>query len=696
MSAEMPKAGDESPPIASPESSPEANSQARIFISYASRDVAVADAVVATLERHGVACWIAPRDVKAGALYAEAIVRAISDAKALVLVLSESSVASAHVGKEVERASSKRRPVIALRIDDAPLSPALEYFLGESHWIDARAAGMDAALAKLIAAILEPERTVPGITSVVTPGTSATTASPARRRSRNRIFLAAGLAVLAVALAALLVDRLWLAKHSTPEQAAVPAASGPAAAKAVDTTISEKSIAVLPFVNMSADKEQEYFSDGLSEELIDRLSHSQDLKVISRTSSFYFKGKQATIGEIANTLHVSHVLEGSVRKSGRALRITAQLIRTADGIHLWSQTYDRNLADVFKVQEEIAGTVATSLKAALTSTARGQSTSTNVEAYNLLLQGVFFYHRFNAADLQRAVELFQKAVDLDPNYAVAWAWLAEVYFIMATSGSTHGADDIPKARATAARALKLDPTLAHPHYVLARISLFLDWDWSAARAQYQRTLDLDPDLLGAAAGLAYLNGGMYGRWDEQIAIRKKATERDPLDTGALNNLMVDLFLAGHNEESLAAARQLLLLNPSSDGAHSNMTFPLLLLGRPDEALAAAQKEADEISRLSVLPVAYWALGRKAESDAALKELETKYALDAAYSIAEMHAYRGEIDSAFQWFDRAYRQHDGGMIQVRVDPLLQNLHKDQRYKSVLVKMKLDGDPPTALH
>src|SRR6202034_4911145 len=165
-----------------------ANPAGAVFISYASQDIAVADAVVATLERHGVACWIAPRDVKAGALYAEAIVRAISDAKALVLVLSANSVASAHVGKEVERASSKRRPVIALRIDDAPLSPALEYFLGESQWIDARALGMDAALAKLIAAIREPERTVPGMTSVLTPGTSATTASPARRRSRNHIF----------------------------------------------------------------------------------------------------------------------------------------------------------------------------------------------------------------------------------------------------------------------------------------------------------------------------------------------------------------------------------------------------------------------------------------------------------------------------------------------------------------------------
>jgi tetratricopeptide (TPR) repeat protein len=244
--------------------------------------------------------------------------------------------------------------------------------------------------------------------------------------------------------------------------------------------------------------------------------------------------------------------------------------------------------------------------------------------------------------------------------------------------------------------LKLDPTLEIPHRALARISLFFDWDWSAAREQFQRARELDPDDLTLAAALAWLSGGMYGRMDEQIEIRKKATERDPLDRRSLISLMIDLFLSGRNEESLAAARQLLLINPSGAGVYANMTLPLLLLGRPDEAVAAAEKEADEISRLSALPAAYWALGRKAESDAALKELETKYALDDACSIAEMHAYRGEIDLAFQWLDRAYRQHDGGMIQVRVAPLLQNLHQDQRYKAVLVKMKLDGDPPTALH
>jgi serine/threonine protein kinase/protein involved in temperature-dependent protein secretion len=450
-------------------------------------------------------------------------------------------------------------------------------------------------------------------------------------------------------------------------------------------------LAVLPFVDMSEKHDQEYFSDGLSEELIDRLSHSRNLKVVSRTSSFYFKGRQATIGEIANTLHVSHVLEGSVRRSGQALRITAQLIRTADGSHLWSQTYDRKLVEIFKVQEEIAGTVATSLKAALTSTARAPSPSTNAEAYNLLLQGIYFSRRNNADDWDRSLEFFQKAIDLVPDYALAWARLGEAYLVQAQAGWAHMADGSSKAKAAASHALKLDPSLALAHRTLAELSMVFDWDWSAARAQFQLARDLDPDDLMVALELAWLNGGMFGQLDGPIQIERKMIESDPLDTMARIYLIGNLLFAGRNEEAMASGDQLALLSPSSLYVHANRTYALLLLGRPEEALDAAQKEPDENWRLAALPVAYWALGRKAESDAALKELETKHALDAAYNIAQMHAYRGEIDSAFQWLDRAYRQHDAGMMWVRVDPLLQNLHKDHRYKVTLLKMKLDVEP-----
>src|ERR1700722_897822 len=262
MTAEGPESGKAQPPTDSPPAAQARKASSRVFVSYASQDARVAaDLVAAPGRPGGVVCWIAPRDVKAGAVYADAIVRAISDAEALVLVLSANSVVSAHVGKEVERASSKRHPLIALRIDDAPLSPALEYFLGESHWVDARAGGMDAALTKLIAAIREPVRNAPGIIPPRTPATSAGTAQPPDAR-RNRILLVAGLAVVAVALGALLADKFWLAKWGSAQQP-------DAVANAV---VSEKSIAVLPFTDMSEKKDQEYFSDGLSEELIDMLT----------------------------------------------------------------------------------------------------------------------------------------------------------------------------------------------------------------------------------------------------------------------------------------------------------------------------------------------------------------------------------------------------------------------------------------
>ena len=225
--------------------------------------------------------------------------------------------------------------------------------------------------------------------------------------------------------------------------------------------------------------------------------------------------------------------------------------------------------------------------------------------------------------------------------------------------------------------------------------MYFDRDWGSARAHYNHTRELEPDDLRAASELAWLNGGMYGRLDERIGIENKMLESDPLDTITRLDLINDLFFVGRYEEALASARRLALLSPSAFSAHASMTFALLYLGRPDEALAEARREPDEAWRLMALPVAFWALGRKVDSDAALKELETKYAADLAYNIAEIYAYRGELDSAFRWLDRAYRQHDAGMNGIRVDPLLQNLRKDPRYKAVLVRMKLDGDPPAAV-
>src|ERR1700733_9882378 len=329
-----------------------------VFISYASQDATVAAALVEALERHGMACWIAPRNVKAGALYADAIVRAISGAKAFVVVLSENAIASSHVGKEIERASSKKRPIIALRIDAAPLTPALEYFLSESQWIEAQAGNMEAAYARLLDAFREPEQTAQGTKFGEPLRTGAARAGRPEAR-RKRILLVAGSAFVAAILGAILVDEFWLGRHVSAAQATARAIGSTVTAGPM---ISDKSIAVLPFVDMSEKKDQEYFADGMAEEILDLLAKIPGLTVIGRTSSFQFKGKNEDLRIIGKKLGAAYVLEGSVRKSGDRVRITTQLINAQTGAHRWSETYDRPFSDVLKMQDEIAAALVRALQ----------------------------------------------------------------------------------------------------------------------------------------------------------------------------------------------------------------------------------------------------------------------------------------------------------------------------------------------
>src|SRR5882762_10173353 len=292
MSGKAPESGGGKPPTDPPVAVQVPNASIHVFISYASQDAAVGAALVEALERHGVACWIAPRDVKAGAQYADAIVRAISGARAFVLVLSETSIASSHVSREIERAASKERPIIALRIDAAPLTPSLEYFLSESQWVEARAGNIDAAYRKLIDAIREPARAAPETPVAIAPGTPAL--HP--RSRRNRILFAAGLAVIA-ALVALLTDKVWLANHAAPEKQTT----------ATTNVMSDKSIAVLPFTDLSEKKDQEYFADGIAEEVLDRLAKVPGLRVVGRASSFQFKGKNTDPASIGTALGVAYL-----------------------------------------------------------------------------------------------------------------------------------------------------------------------------------------------------------------------------------------------------------------------------------------------------------------------------------------------------------------------------------------------------
>jgi TolB-like protein len=396
---------------------------APIFVSHASQDSAVANTIVENLEQHGFKCWIAPRDVTPGSQYADEIVGAINGTEVFVLVLSEHAVASAHVGREIERAASKRRRIIVLRTDAAPLTRSFEYFLSESQWIDVAALGVPAALTKLTQAV--GQRLAPS--SWVSSGLGTDARDPADRKHKPsyltiKRLVAAAVFLVVTALVVGIMVRYWPSKQRGPQPPVVSA-------------ISDKSIAVLPFVDMSEKKDQEYFADGMAEEIIDLLVRIPGLKVISRTSSFQFKGKTGDLRSIATQLGVAYVLEGSVRQSGDRLRVTAQLIDSRDGTHLFSQNYDRELSDVLKMQDEIADTLVRALQIEVSPEGIvSRAALRNTDAYTLYLQGQHAFDRFDQQGFEQAASYFQQALDLDPAFAVAASKLAAAYLVLGEWG----------------------------------------------------------------------------------------------------------------------------------------------------------------------------------------------------------------------------------------------------------------------
>jgi TolB-like protein/Flp pilus assembly protein TadD len=634
-----------------------------VFVSYASQDAAVANSIVENLEQHGLKCWIAPRDVKPGAQFADAIVRAINEAKAVVLVMSGSAVDSAHVAREVERAASKRKPIIPFRIDAAALNPELEYFLSNAQWIDVKAQGMPAALSKLKEAVGQ------GSASPLQDVAAGKHAGG----SKKRIAIAATAVVVALGIAVGLGLYVWSSKHG--------ASQAPATA-----VITDKSIAVLPFVDMSEKKDQEYFSDGLSEELIDMLTRVPELSVPARTSSFYFKGKQTTIANIAKELGVANVLEGSVRKNGRTIRITAQLIRADTSYHVWSQTYDRELDDIFKVQDEIAAAVVSALRASLSmNEVRGTPKSLNADSYTLLMQAEYFLLRDTRENQQKAFEYYQQAVDSDPMSAKAWAGLSRVTANLWAYG------DIPWKRAFrdalqwAERAVALDPQLADAHIALGKVYLNLGQDYATAKQEFDMARTLDPEN---AVVLFWSADSALAASDLANAMQflRQAAHKDPLDGEIYLSLGDTYNYAGRFVEAEKSYRKALDLIPARAGLHSALGFALLAKGEHEEGLQEITREIEAGERDTSLAIAYQILGRMSEARSALARLEATRGQVDAFAIAQIYGLRGDREGTFLWLDRAYQQHEYFM-HIKVDPWFDSVRGDPRYKALLRKMNL---------
>ncbi len=642
-----------------------------VFVSYASADRPVADALTAYLEQHGTRCWIAPRDVPPGALYADAIVRAISEARALLLLLSHNSIESSHVGKEVERASSKKKRIIAVRLDAAPLTPGFEYFLSESQWVDVAAEGREVAFAKLASALTHPDAPLapPALPRAPEP-------VPVRPRWRGWPVVAA-----IVALAALALAGSWLLR------------SGHTAAPAAAAAPNDKSIAVLPFADMSEAHDQEYFADGMSEQILDLLAKIPALKVIARTSSFQFKGKAEDVRVVGEKLGVATVLEGSVRKAGDRLRITAQLIRASDGTHLWSEVYDRQVRDVFRTQDEIADAVVAALKVSLLGAAAPRPPPTaNSEAYALYLQGLAYAQRFTTADSVKSRELFNRAVVLDPNFALAWAALAgsEGDVLVLGSGGSRGQNDsfdtirgnIAKA---ANRAIEIDPKLADAHVALANIG-FLDYDFVNSEREIRTALELEPDNPNALGVSIYLSIGSC-RLEDAERFARRLIERDPLSVDPYRGLATALWFDGHAAEAEAVYRRLFAFRPDADSMHARLSLILLSAGRAPDALTELALETSPGWQAVGRAMAFDALGRRAEADQLLAQLQTDYT-GFQYQVAQIYAHRHDREHALQWLDRARQDHDPGYINyLKCDPLLSALRTDPRYQAMLARLNL---------
>lgn len=461
------------------------------------------------------------------------------------------------------------------------------------------------------------------------------------------------------------------------------------------------SIAVLPFVNISDDATNEYFADGLSEELINVLSKISGLRVVSRTSAFSFKDVKTDIPTVARKLNVATVLEGSVRKADSRLRITAQLIDVATDSHLWSETYDRELEDIFAVQDDIAHAVVTEMRSALMSgssqamgtaqlraevQAAATGRSSNPEAYRLYLQGNFLFKRYNAEDMAKAVGYFQRALELDSQYAMAWASLSACYLYQSASAWAPIAEGAQRAREAAQRALEVGPEVAASHWAMGTVLMYHDWDWPGAEAAIRRALELAPEDSQLCVRAVTLMQSL-GRLDEAAPLARQALALDPLNVDAHIACGWQLVLEGRLIDAETSFRNALELSPQYTRIHANLGRVLLFQGRLDEAVLEVQQEPSETFRLHGVALVQHARGRAVESDAALDELTTKFAEDSAFQIAEVHAFRGHTDQAFEWLERAYRQRDAGLVSMRNAILLRNLHSDSRWHPFLAKMSL---------
>jgi TolB-like protein/DNA-binding winged helix-turn-helix (wHTH) protein len=450
-------------------------------------------------------------------------------------------------------------------------------------------------------------------------------------------------------------------------------------------------LAVLPFENLTGDPNKEYLADGLTEEMISQLGrlNPEQLGVIARTSVMGYKHKDERLDQIGRDLSVQYVLENSLRESGNHLRLTAQLIQVKDQTHLWSQDYDYPVKDILNIEDDVAKAVAHEIRLRLNSKQQAelaQSHPVNPEAFDAYLQGYYFFQRNTDKDTDMAAKYYERATQLDPSYALAWLGLSRVRNLQVYTGLIPAEEGHRLARQAVERALALNPNLPEAHTQMGRIKQQVDFDWAGAHASFQRAVALDPGNPEVVRTAAF-SAAMLGRFDEGLQLNRRAVDLDPLNAESWESLGEKEFFVGQLDEAAADSKKALELSPDVGFSHFFLSQIYIIQGRPHDALPEIELVRDDAYRGLLYAIAYHALGRKKESDAALSKLITKYHARMAYQIADVYAFRNQSDEAFEWLDRAYAQRDGGLPLTKIDPLLKNLHSDPRFAAFLKKLNL---------
>jgi TolB-like protein len=660
-----------------------------VFLSYASQDAEAAQHLCNALRAVGVEVWFDQSELRGGDTWDASIRRQIKSCYLFVPMISANTQSreEGYFRREWKLAVDRtydmaggRAFLLPVVTDGTSDSEALvpEKFR-EVQWTRLPSGANTDAFVDHVRRPIAPESsapTSPSLHSRQNPAAATgVTHSPALARSppsTRRSFLPwfAG-ALLILGIGYFVADRFLLSKHASPAA----------------EMVSDKSIAVLPFTDMSEKKDQEYFADGMAEEILNLLAKVPRLTAVSRTSSFQFKGHDVDVKTIGSTLGVRYVVEGSVRKSGNRFRITAQLIDTRDGSNRWSETYDRNIDDAFKVQDEIAASLVRALEIAVgASELPARLSPKNAASYDLYLRGRQAFDRYDRDGFEQAADLYRHALELDPQFAPAASALANVQLFMTQWGYVAPKIGYEGARHAAELALKLDPRLAEPHQILALVAVQYDWDWSAAATENERGSDLDPRYPMGRASRGVLSL-VLGRLDDATSQMNAALRLDPLSPNILFLRGWALFWSGHLPEAEASFRRVLQISPTYESAHYYLGHVLLAQGDLAGALNEMDHELDDESRLAGLASVQFAMGRKREADAVLAQLTKRSAEGWASGIASVHAIRNEPDAAFEWLDRAYAQKDEDLYLIKGNPLFRNVARDPRYKAFLRKMNL---------